>query len=44
MNKFEKNVQSKNNDVIDAGLAFIVGFVALAVIYIIPQIFAIVAG
>ena len=44
MNKFEKNVQSKNNDVIDAGLAFIVGFVALAVIYIIPQVFAIVAG
>ncbi|MGO1922525.1 MAG: YqzM family protein [Jeotgalicoccus sp.] len=44
MNKFEKNVQSKNNDVIDAGLAFVVGFVALTVIYVIPQVFAIVAG
>ncbi|CAM4178145.1 YqzM family protein [Jeotgalicoccus halotolerans] len=44
MNKFEKNVQSKNNDVIDAGLAFIVGFVAFTVIYVIPQVFAIVAG
>lgn len=44
MNKFQKNVQSKNNDVIDAGLAFVVGFVGLAVIYIIAQVFAIVAG
>lgn len=44
MNKFQKNVQSKNNDVIDAGLAFVVGFVSLAVIYIIAQVFAIVAG
>ncbi|CAD2078339.1 YqzM family protein [Jeotgalicoccus meleagridis] len=44
MNKFEKNVQSKNNDVIDSGLGFIVGFIAFAVIYIIPQVFAIVAG
>lgn len=44
MNKFEKNVQSKNNDVIDSGLAFIVGFVALTVIYVIAQVFGIVAG
>ena len=44
MNKFEKNVQSKNNDVIDSGLAFVVGFAAFTVIYIIAQIFGIVAG
>lgn len=44
MNKFEKNVQSKNNDVIDSGLAFIVGFLALTVIYVIAQVFGIVAG
>ena len=28
MNKFEKHVQSKNNDVVDSGLGFIVGFFA----------------
>ncbi|QQD85526.1 MULTISPECIES: YqzM family protein [Jeotgalicoccus] len=44
MNKFEKNVQSKNNDVIDSGLGFIVGFIGFTVIYIIPQIFSIIAG
>lgn len=43
MNKFEKNVQSKNNDVIDSGVGFIVGFVGLSVIYIIAQVFGIVA-
>lgn len=42
MNKFEKQVQSKNNDVVDAGLAFVVGFVGLAAIYIIAQAFEIV--
>ncbi|SFK58295.1 YqzM family protein [Salinicoccus halodurans] len=43
MNKFEKHVQSKNNDVIDSGLAFVVGFLGLTVIYVIAQIFQIVA-
>ena len=43
MNKFEKHVQSKNNDIIDSGLAFVVGFAGLTVIYVIAQIFQIVA-
>ncbi|WP_020008489.1 YqzM family protein [Salinicoccus albus] len=43
MNKFEKNVQSKNNDIIDSGMGFIVGFVGLSAIYIIAQVFQIVS-
>ncbi|CAM4140425.1 YqzM family protein [Lacicoccus alkaliphilus] len=42
MNKFEKNVQSKNNDVVDSGLAFVVGFLGLTVIYVIAQVFEVV--
>jgi hypothetical protein len=40
MNHFEKDVQSKNNDVKDSVLAFGTGFATFAVIYIIAQIFA----
>ena len=43
MNKFEKNVQSKNNDIIDSGMGFIVGFVGLSVIYIVAQVFQVVS-
>ncbi|MDK6862576.1 MULTISPECIES: YqzM family protein [Nosocomiicoccus] len=44
MNKFEKNVQSKNNDVIDSGLAFLVGLLGFTAVYVIAQIFQIVAS
>lgn len=43
MNKFEKNVQSKNNDVVDSGLAFVVGFLGLTAIYVIGHAFEIVS-
>ncbi|CAM3433324.1 YqzM family protein [Nosocomiicoccus ampullae] len=43
MNKFEKNVQSKNNDVIDSGLAFLVGILGFTAIYVIAQVFDIVS-
>ena len=43
MNKFEKNVQSKNNDIVDSGLAFVVGFLGLTVIYVIAQVFEVVS-
>lgn len=43
MNHFEQDVQSKNNDVQDSGLAFGVGLGAFATIYIIAQIFEILA-
>lgn len=44
MNKFEKHVQSKNNDIVDSGIGFLVGFLGLTAIYVIAQIFQIVAG
>ncbi|RXK19409.1 YqzM family protein [Macrococcus sp. DPC7161] len=44
MNLFEKNVQSKNNDVHDSGMAFMFAFGGFATIYIIAQIFDLVAG
>lgn len=43
MNKFEHNKQSKNNDIVDGGIAFVVGFLVLTVIYAIPNIFEIVS-
>lgn len=43
MNKFEHHKQSKNNDVIDAGKGFVIGFLALTVIYAIPHIVEIVS-
>ena len=43
MNKFEKNVQSKHNDVVDSGLAFVVGFLGLTTIYVIAHAFEIVS-
>ncbi len=42
MNKFEKNVQSKNNDIVDSGLGFVVGFLGLTAIYVVAQVFEIV--
>lgn len=38
MNEFEKDPQSKNNDVIDAGLGFIFSFVFFVLIYVIGAI------
>ncbi|WP_430785147.1 YqzM family protein [Virgibacillus flavescens] len=35
MNEFEKNVQSKNNDVVDSGLGFVYSFVFFTVIFFI---------
>lgn len=43
MNLFEKDVQSKNNDVKDSALAFVIGFGAFATIYIIAQVFSLVS-
>lgn len=41
MNRFEgENTQGRNNDVKDSGLGFIVGFLFLATIYIIAQVFS----
>ncbi|GAB3071099.1 YqzM family protein [Salinicoccus sesuvii] len=44
MNKFEKHVQSKNNDISDCAIAFAVAFSGLTVIYVVAQVFQIVAG
>ncbi|AQL56041.1 YqzM family protein [Abyssicoccus albus] len=44
MNKFEHDVQSKNNDVADSAIGFLTMFGCLATIYIIAQVFQIVAG
>lgn len=38
MNEFEKDVQSKNNDLIDAGIGFIVSFVFFSLIFLIGVI------
>jgi len=38
MNEFEKDPQSKNNDVIDAGLGFIFSFAFFVLIYVIGAI------
>ena len=43
MNKFEHHKQSKSIDVIDAGKGFVIGFLALTVIYAIPHIVEIVS-
>ncbi|MEE1108009.1 YqzM family protein [Macrococcoides canis] len=43
MNQFEKNVQSKNNDVQDSGYALLFAFGGFATIYIIAQIFDLIA-
>lgn len=43
MNKFEQNVQSKNNDVVDSGLGFVVGFLGLTAIYVIAHVFEVVS-
>ncbi|GGB04503.1 YqzM family protein [Macrococcus hajekii] len=44
MNHFEQDVQSKNNDVKDSVYAMGIGFGAFATIYIIAQIFALLAN
>jgi len=38
MNEFEKDVQSKNNDLIDSGIGFIVSFVFFSLIFFIGVI------
>lgn len=41
MNRFEgENTQGRNNDVKDSGMGFLVGFLFLAAIYIIAQVFS----
>jgi hypothetical protein len=41
MNEFEKNPQSKNNDVIDAGLGFVFSFVFFFVVFGIGVVFSV---
>jgi hypothetical protein len=38
MNEFEKDVQTKTNDVIDSGIGFVVSFVFFAAIFIVAQV------
>jgi hypothetical protein len=38
MHEFEKNVQTRRNDVTDSGVGFVVSFVFFAVIFTIPTI------
>lgn len=38
MNEFEKDVQSKNNDVIDAGIGFVASFLFFGLIFFIGVI------
>ncbi|MFD0048275.1 YqzM family protein [Actinomycetes bacterium NPDC127524] len=38
MNEFEKNVQSKRNDAVDAGVGFGVSFAFFAVLFIIATV------
>lgn len=44
MNEFEKNPQSRNNDVIDAGLGFVVSFLYFFLIFGIGVIFSVMGG
>ncbi|MDC3413325.1 YqzM family protein [Aquibacillus sp. 3ASR75-11] len=44
MNEFEKEVQSKNNDVIDSGNGFIFSFLFFTIIFAIGVIIDVVAG
>ncbi|WP_181350600.1 YqzM family protein [Thalassobacillus sp. CUG 92003] len=39
MNEFKKEIQSKNNDVVDSGMGFIFSFVFFFVIFFIGVIF-----
>lgn len=43
MNEFEKDVQSKNNDIIDSGLGFIYSFLFFSLIFAIGVIMKAVA-
>ncbi|MCP3741324.1 YqzM family protein [Rossellomorea sp. BNER] len=38
MNQFEKNVQSKRNDAVDSGVAFVVSFGFFATMFIIATV------
>lgn len=38
MNEFEKNVQTKRNDVVDSGIGFVVSFVFFAAIFTIATV------
>ncbi|MCK0471615.1 MULTISPECIES: YqzM family protein [Halalkalibacter] len=44
MNQFEKEVQSKRNDAIDSGVAFVVSFGFFATLFIIASIVDIFSG
>lgn len=38
MNEFEKNVQTKRNDVIDSGIGFVVSFLFFSAIFVVGTI------
>ncbi|WP_084781783.1 YqzM family protein [Bacillus niameyensis] len=42
MNEFEKNVQSKRNDLIDSGIGFVVSFVFFTAIFVIGTVIEII--
>ncbi|WP_138415681.1 YqzM family protein [Aquibacillus sediminis] len=44
MNEFEKDVQSKNHDLIDSGLGFIFSFVFFMAIFFIGVIFDVIGS
>ena len=44
MNEFEKNPQSKNNDVIDGGIGFVLSFLFFFVIFGIGVVFNVIGG
>ena len=44
MNEFEKNPQSKNNDIIDSGLGFVFSFVFFFLIFTIGVVISVVGG
>ncbi|WP_342432374.1 YqzM family protein [Neobacillus sp. FSL H8-0543] len=44
MNEFEKNVQSKRNDLIDSGIGFVVSFGFFATIFIIGTVISVIGS
>ncbi|AJD91584.1 MULTISPECIES: YqzM family protein [Jeotgalibacillus] len=44
MNEFEQNVQSKRNDLIDSGVAFVVSFLFFAALFTVGTIISVVGS
>ncbi|KIL53411.1 hypothetical protein KP77_03870 [Jeotgalibacillus alimentarius] len=44
MNEFEQNVQSKRNDLIDSGVAFVVSFGFFATLFIVGTVISVVGS